>query len=126
MDSYEEITMQVCPQDIPDCYDAYIPSQNNDGEVQYYIQAIDLGGRFETLPIAGYFSFDAVGGTPVQSGDVNMDGQINVLDIVLAVNYILGFETLSDYQMQITDMNNDGTVNILDVISIVNIILGNN
>ena len=60
------------------------------------------------------------------SGDVNMDGQINVLDIVLAVNCILGFETLSDYQMQIADMNNDGTVNILDVISIVNIILGKN
>ena len=126
MDSYEEITMQVCPQDILDCYDAYIPSQNNDGEVQYYIQAIDLGGRFETLPIAGYFSFDAIGGMPVESGDVNMDGQINVIDIVSVVNYVLGLAELTNYQSQLADMNNDDTVNILDIISIVNIILGNN
>ena len=55
-----------------------------------------------------------------------MDGTINVLDIVSAVNHVLGLEILLDSQIQISDMNNDGTVNILDIISIVNIILGNN
>ena len=79
MDSYEEITMQVCPQDIPDCYDAYIPSQNNDGEVQYYIQAIDLGGRFETL--SDY---------QMQIADMNNDGTVNILDVISIVNIILG------------------------------------
>jgi hypothetical protein len=124
MENYEGIIMQVCPQDIPDCYDAYIPSQENDGEVQYYIQAIDLTGRFETLPMAGYFRFDTIGGTPTQSGDVNMDGQINVLDIVVTVNYVLGLDTLTEYQTSLADINSDGTVNILDIISIVNIIIG--
>ena len=33
--------------------------------------------------MAGYFSFDAVGGIPVQDGDINMDDSVNVLDVVL-------------------------------------------
>ena len=125
MDESEELSMQVCPQDIEDCYYATIPNQMNDTEIKYYIQAIDLSGRVETLPLAGYFSFDAIGGTPVQNGDINMDDTINVLDIVLAVNYVLGAEELSSYQAQLADMNSDGIVNILDIILIVNLILGN-
>ena len=124
MDESEELVMAVCPQDIPDCYNAQIPSQFSDTEVKYYIQAIDLTGRFETLPMAGYFSFDAIGGTPAQDGDVNLDGNINVLDIVVTVNHVLGIETISGYEFEIADMNDDGIVNILDIISIVNLIIG--
>jgi len=125
MDNPLEVVMEVCPQDIEDCYLANIPAQSSDGEVKYYIQAIDLTGRVETLPMAGYYSFDVIGGTPVENGDVNMDGQINVLDIVSVVNYVLGLGDLTDYQSQLADMNSDGTVNILDIISIVNLIIGN-
>jgi agmatine/peptidylarginine deiminase len=125
MDESLEILMNVCPQDIEDCYLANIPAQTLDGEVKYYIQAIDLTGRVETLPMAGYYSFNVIGGTPVESGDVNMDGQINVLDIVSVVNYVLGLGNLTDYQSQLADMNSDGTVNILDIISLVNLIIGN-
>ena len=124
MNESEELVMEVCPQDIPDCYNAQIPSQFSDSEVKYYIQAIDLTGRFETLPMAGYFSFDAIGGTPAQDGDVNLDGSINVLDIVVTVNHVLGIGPISGYEFQIADMNDDGIVNILDIISIVNLIIG--
>ena len=74
--------------------------------------------RVKGIPDLNYIQFD--------DGDVNMDSMINVLDIVLAVNHVLGLENLSDNQLQISDMNNDGVVNILDIISIVNIILGDN
>ena len=57
-------------------------------------------------------------------GDVNMDNQINVLDIVNVVNYVLGLVDFTTSQSQLSDMNEDGTVNILDIISIVNIITG--
>ena len=124
MDTPLEIIMNICPQDIEDCYSAEIPTQESDIQIKYYIQSIDLTGRVETLPMAGYYSFNAIGGTPVESGDVNMDGQINVLDIVSVVNYVLGLGDLTDYQSQLADMNNDETVNILDIISIVNLIIG--
>ena len=57
-------------------------------------------------------------------GDVNMDSLINVLDIVLVVNFVLGVEEPSSSQTDLSDMNNDSIVNILDVISIVNLVLG--
>ena len=104
-------------------YIAYIPTQLSDTEVHYYIHAVDNTGREEYLPMAGYFSFTAIGGTPTQQGDINMDDLINVLDIVLMVNYILNLTDLSDYQIQLADMNQDGIVNILDVITLVNSIL---
>ena len=53
-------------------------------------------------------------------GDVNCDSQLNVLDVVLATNMILG----NEYNTT-ADMNEDGEVNILDVVLLVNIILNN-
>jgi hypothetical protein len=104
-------------------YVAYIPTQLSDTEVHYYVHAVDYSGREEYLPMAGYFSFDAIGGSPTQQGDINMDDVVNILDVVLMVNHILNLADLSDYQVQLADMNQDGIVNILDVITLVNSIL---
>ena len=73
--------------------------------------------RVKGIPDLDYVQYD--------SGDVNMDEVINILDVVSTVNYVLGTESLSGVQIGIADMNDDGTVNILDVILVVNIILGN-
>ena len=57
-------------------------------------------------------------------GDINSDGNIDILDIVLIVNIILGVLEPSENQLMSSDINQDGIVNILDVVQIVNIILG--
>jgi len=53
-------------------------------------------------------------------GDLNGDNQLNVIDIILAVNLILsnGFELIAD-------MNNDNLLNISDIVLIINQILEN-
>ena len=51
-------------------------------------------------------------------GDVNDDDTLNILDVVLLVNLILGGEAA-----ECGDANSDGAVNILDVVLLVNIIL---
>jgi len=56
-------------------------------------------------------------------GDVNFDNEINVLDIVLMVSFILG-EPTDEYEYSAADINQDGLINILDVVQLVNIILG--
>ncbi len=56
-------------------------------------------------------------------GDVNQDGEINVEDIVLAVNYTLNISDLSPLETYLSDLNQDGNVNILDVILMINAIL---
>ena len=56
-------------------------------------------------------------------GDVNFDGQLNVTDVVLIINFILGDEPTEE-ELLTGDMNQDGILNILDAISLVSQILG--
>ena len=72
--------------------------------------------------MAGYFDFDSIG-TPSLRGDINQDELVNILDIVLAVNGVLGTSELNNTEFQLADMNGDGVLNILDIILIVNEIL---
>ena len=51
-------------------------------------------------------------------GDINNDGVVNIIDIVLVVNIVL--DENDDLS---ADFNNDGLVNILDIVLLVNIIL---
>ncbi len=59
------------------------------------------------------------------SGDVNQDEIIDILDLVLIVNYILSIEEFEIIQEYAADINNDGIINIQDIIGIINIILQN-
>jgi hypothetical protein len=56
-------------------------------------------------------------------GDVNFDGDINILDIVKVVNYILGTYDFTEMQYSLADMNQDGVIDILDLILLANAIL---
>jgi hypothetical protein len=55
-------------------------------------------------------------------GDMNDDGVVNVLDVVLLVNSVLNGGSANDYPQ--ADVNGDGTLNILDVVALISIILG--
>ncbi|MFQ6093803.1 MAG: M6 family metalloprotease domain-containing protein, partial [bacterium] len=57
-------------------------------------------------------------------GDVNEDGQVNILDVVWAVNIILALVEPPSSQLWAADCNGDENVNIVDAIGIVNTVLG--
>ena len=59
-----------------------------------------------------------------QRGDVNEDSVINILDVVLMVNIILGLHEPTPGQNWAADMNENGEVNLEDIILVVNVILG--
>ena len=61
--------------------------------------------------------------TDIINGDINNDTNINILDIVLLVNFILGFNQPDECSSIIADYNSDELINILDVVQIVNFIL---
>ena len=56
-------------------------------------------------------------------GDLNEDGSINVLDIVLLVNLIIGSDDASGHLHSIADLNIDDVLNVLDIVLLVNVIL---
>tara|TARA_R110000824_G_scaffold57588_8_gene156550 strand:+ start:2551 stop:6387 length:3837 start_codon:yes stop_codon:yes gene_type:complete len=59
------------------------------------------------------------GGLEIPYGDTNMDGIINVVDIVDVVNNILG-----DYQYsELGDINEDEILNVVDIVALVEVIL---
>ena len=53
---------------------------------------------------------------PVLKGDVNLDGRVDISDVVAVINIMAG--TISDYN---GDVNEDGKTDISDVVSIINI-----
>ena len=108
-----------------------VPIMNSswdDEALEIYEQALP---GYDILPFTGTWqSTDAlhcrVKGIPDLSlfeysqGDVNTDGVLNVLDIVVSVNFVLGVDSPSTIQYNLADMNSDGVLNILDVILLVN------
>jgi len=65
------------------------------------------------------FSFNVVADNSIP-GDINLDQELNVLDVVLTINIVL-----SDNYNIIADLNNDGTNDILDIVQLINLIIDN-
>ena len=59
----------------------------------------------------------------VVSGDVNSDSVINVQDVVLLINFILGSIEPDNNQYSAGDVNSDGVLNVQDVVILINVIL---
>ena len=65
---------------------------------------------------------------PSQLGDGNMDGLINVLDVVLLVSFVLNdfsvyYPEADAMQIYLSNMNQDNDLDVLDIVMLVDIIL---
>ena len=96
-------------------YTDYIPEMNI--VYEYCVEAINSCGESNWNCDTGFIS--------EPGGDVNFDGSIDVLDVVLIVNIIVGAYDHSQQELSASDMNFDGSIDVLDVVIISNTILGN-
>ena len=90
---------------------------------------IDTSGEFNICYVNANLSANSevvvtIEGISNNYGDVNFDGIVNIQDVILTVNFALGFSTPSTDEMTAADMNGDGNINVQDVILVVNLILG--
>ena len=74
------------------------------------------------------FSIILVVGNPayaayVDRGDVNLDGVVDVNDVVLVKQHILGITELTDEEFARADTNMDGVVNIIDLVFIIKVLI---
>ena len=88
---------------------------DQEGTIQYANNEIDF--EWMLYVISELIGYDYI------IGDINSDSAIDILDIVLIVNIILGVLEPDELQTLASDLNQDGIINILDVVQIVNIIL---
>ena len=56
-------------------------------------------------------------------GDINLDGTVDVTDVNIVINVILGKDQASNYDGR-CNLNDDDTVDVSDVNAVINIILG--
>ena len=56
-------------------------------------------------------------------GDINADSNINIQDVVILINFILGNAVPEGNQLYSADLNSDGILNVQDVVILIGIIL---
>ena len=80
---------------------------------------LENAGAADPLPLVLSTSFDFPSGfRDIEIGDINNDSSVDILDVVLLVNIVLGVG-----QANGADINQDDLINILDVVQLINIIL---
>ena len=71
------------------------------------------------------FPAGAVPPLNIDFGDLNFDSMVNILDVIVTVNYVVGHIELNNEQIQNADMNLDGAINVFDILMIVENALSN-
>ena len=93
--------------------DEFVEQQNM---YNYCIEAVNDCGESEWNCDIGFLGIGII-------GDINLDDTIDVLDVVLLLNFILEINTPTNDQEWLSDVNSDNMINILDIVALVNIIL---
>ena len=83
-------------------------TSNEDGYIQYT----------QTIPLSYLISAPAI-----IPGDLNDDEILNVLDIVLLVNIIIGENQGTSQELEAADINQDGMINVQDIVLLVNLVI---
>ena len=91
---------------------------DQEGILQYANNEIDTEWMLYVLD-------ELTGNNQDMIGDINADDAVNILDVVIIVNFILGSQTPTDVEFTASDLNSDGNLNVLDIVQLVNIILDN-
>ena len=91
------------------------------GELQGAVDNIILSNLdYEVLKVAPATFPITISGNSL--GDVDHNGDVNVVDVMMTVGKILG-DMVSGFHVENADVNGDGSLNVIDVMGIVNIVL---
>ena len=116
-----------CLEDSTSSLSSFIQIAKPNDDINNIYLDIRVGNTFgQTEPIDSLQTlYDnwIINNTTFDLGDINQDQMIDVLDIILLVNYILGINDFSLLEYYLADCNNDNIINIQDVIILVSYII---
>ncbi|UCE20190.1 MAG: T9SS type A sorting domain-containing protein, partial [Gemmatimonadota bacterium] len=92
---------------------------DGDGNKDLVVQSVNQPSSVPTMYVVEW-GIECTG----DIGDVNGDGDVDVIDVIGAINHILGITPLDACGFLRADCNQDGEINVLDALGIVNVILG--
>ena len=72
---------------------------------------------------ASWIDFIVMPGSQSDFCDISSDGELNIIDVVLLVNFVLVTDEPSNNQFICSDLNDDSSLNVVDIILLVNQIL---
>ena len=90
-------------------------------EVAFTVEGYQSSGQADVYENTLYI--DEHPGTEHKPGDVNEDGEIDIFDMILLAEYIVG-ATDEEVSMEVADVNGDGVLDIQDLILIARYIVG--
>lgn len=95
------------------------------GAITFYAAGNAANGNFNTSGDYIYTTqiTSSEGASCLSDGDVNFDGGLNVLDIVMVINFILGMDEPTDDEYCAGDVNLDESLDILDIVTMIGMIL---
>ena len=92
-----------------------------EGDIVYLSYSSDSNAILDI--ITNYIDVD---GTELLSGDSNIDSEINVIDVVIIIDFILEELNPNQFQFGNSDINSDYILNIFDVMLLIGLILEKN
>jgi hypothetical protein len=95
---------------------ANIIEVDNDGNIVLELQ-FDLGSCYKVRKSDWEFDISMI------IGDPNLDENIDILDIIYQINFILSEDSYDLFNLYKIDLNKDANIDILDIMHLVNIIL---
>ena len=93
------------------------------GDIKFYLSSLATNHNHSTSGDHTYTQVLTLSYDDMVLGDLDGNGAINILDVVMLVNIVLGVLDPTPQQEISADLNADGTINILDVVQLVNMIL---
>ena len=93
------------------------------GVYEYLVKAIYTDGTESVWSNIQLVTLTGNGDEPLK-GDVNGDEVVNIADVTVLIDYLLG-NVPQSFNEQAADVNSDGVINIADVTALIDILLGN-